>query len=48
MQVLPDPDEPLIHVYAEGETQEASRELEEELERTVADLIGQEEYAARS
>ena len=23
-QVLPDPDEPLVHVYAEGETTEAS------------------------
>jgi hypothetical protein len=32
-QVLPDPDEPLIHIYAEGETEEASEELEAELER---------------
>jgi mannose-1-phosphate guanylyltransferase/phosphomannomutase len=48
VQVLPDPDEPLVHVYAEGETQEVSRELEQELEHTVSELIGQEELAARS
>jgi mannose-1-phosphate guanylyltransferase / phosphomannomutase len=48
VQVLPDPDEPLIHVYAEGDSQDVSRELEEELERTVSELIGQEELAARS
>jgi mannose-1-phosphate guanylyltransferase/phosphomannomutase len=34
-QVLPDPDEPLIHLYAEGATVEAS----EELEREVRDLV---------
>jgi mannose-1-phosphate guanylyltransferase/phosphomannomutase len=43
VQVLPDPDEPLIHVYAEGETEELSRELERELEQSVAQLIGQQE-----
>ena len=30
-QVLPDPDEPLVHLYAEGETTEASEELEREV-----------------
>jgi len=48
VQVLPDPDEPLLHVYAEGETPEVSRELERELEESVAHLIGQEEIAVRS
>jgi mannose-1-phosphate guanylyltransferase/phosphomannomutase len=48
VQVLPDPDEPLIHVYAEGETEESSRELEQGLEDIVSGVIGQEEFAARS
>jgi mannose-1-phosphate guanylyltransferase/phosphomannomutase len=48
VQVLPDPDEPLLHVYAEGDTPEVSRELERELEESVAHLIGQEEIAVRS
>jgi len=42
-QVLPDPDEPLIHVYAEGETEETSAELEAEMRRLVEDVVlGQE------
>ncbi len=47
-QVLPDPDEPLIHVYAEGSTSESSRELEAELEAVVNDVLVEEEIAARS
>ena len=27
-QVLPDPDEPLVHIYAEGRSEEESQELE--------------------
>jgi mannose-1-phosphate guanylyltransferase/phosphomannomutase len=46
-QVLPDPDEPLIHIYAEGATEEASEELEEELRHLVADVIEREEIGAR-
>ena len=30
-QVLPDPDEPLVHVYAEGRTDAESQEMEAEL-----------------
>ena len=41
-QALPDPDEPLIHLYAEGETAEASEELAAEL-RTIVEEIGQGE-----
>jgi mannose-1-phosphate guanylyltransferase/phosphomannomutase len=41
VQVQPDPDEPLIHIYAEGETRDASRELEEECEELVTELIGE-------
>jgi mannose-1-phosphate guanylyltransferase/phosphomannomutase len=47
-QVLPDPDEPLIHLYAEGSTSESSRELEAELEAVVNDVLVEEEIAARS
>ena len=45
VQVQPDPDEPLIHIYAEGETVEVSRELEGEFQALVAELIGQEALA---
>src|SRR5207302_6816369 len=44
-QVLPDPDEPLIHLYAEGETSESSAELAREL-RSLVDEIEQGEAAA--
>ncbi len=48
MQVLPDPDEPLIHVYAEGATDEASLRLEEELRGIVAEVLEREEIGARA
>jgi mannose-1-phosphate guanylyltransferase / phosphomannomutase len=42
-EVLPDPDEPLIHIYAEGDTHEVSAELEAELHTLVEDVMqGQE------
>ena len=34
-QVLPDPDEPLVHMYAEGRDERASNELESELRHLV-------------
>jgi mannose-1-phosphate guanylyltransferase / phosphomannomutase len=37
-QALPDPDEPLIHLYAEGETIEASEELARELRTLVEEI----------
>jgi mannose-1-phosphate guanylyltransferase / phosphomannomutase len=40
-QVLPDPDEPIVHVYAEGDTEEASAELEEELRSLVEEVLQQ-------
>jgi mannose-1-phosphate guanylyltransferase/phosphomannomutase len=47
-QVLPDPDEPLLHLYAEGETVEVSEELAGEL-RTVVEQIEQgEQVTART
>jgi mannose-1-phosphate guanylyltransferase/phosphomannomutase len=35
---LPDPDEPVIHVYAEGETSEASHELADELTVLIEEI----------
>ena len=46
MQVLPDPDEPLIHIYAEGGTDEQSAELEEEMRSLVADVVEGQEIGA--
>jgi mannose-1-phosphate guanylyltransferase/phosphomannomutase len=37
-QALPDPDEPLIHLYAEGETSEVSEELARELRTLVEEI----------
>ncbi len=47
-QVLPDPDEPLLHLYAEGETVEASEELVDELRRMVDEIAQGEAAAART
>jgi mannose-1-phosphate guanylyltransferase/phosphomannomutase len=46
-QVLPDPDEPVIHVYAEGETSEASEELAAELSTLVEEIEQGNAAAAR-
>ena len=48
VQVLPDADEPLIHLYAEGDSSEASRALEEELRQLIVAVIGGEEIDAAS
>jgi len=46
-QVLPDPDEPLIHIYAEGSTPELTTELEEEFRDLVSGVLeGEEIHAA--
>jgi len=37
--VLPDPDEPLVHVYAEGRTSEEARELEQEFLALVEEVV---------
>jgi mannose-1-phosphate guanylyltransferase/phosphomannomutase len=45
-QVLPDPDEPLVHIYAEAETRDESAELEQELRQLVESIMhGQESPA---
>jgi mannose-1-phosphate guanylyltransferase/phosphomannomutase len=42
-QVLPDPDEPIVHVYAEGADDETSAELEQELRGLVEEVLQQGE-----
>ncbi|MGH3104792.1 MAG: sugar phosphate nucleotidyltransferase [Gaiellaceae bacterium] len=48
IQVLPDPDEPLVHLYAEGESEEASAELEAELRALVEEVMQGEGVPART
>ncbi|MGH3029257.1 MAG: hypothetical protein ACRDNE_00545, partial [Gaiellaceae bacterium] len=38
-QVLPDPDEPLVHVYAEGQTPEDGARLEGEFVGLVEEIV---------
>ena len=47
-QVLPDPDEPLVHLYAEGETPEASEELEREVRELVEEIMQGDTDATRT
>jgi mannose-1-phosphate guanylyltransferase/phosphomannomutase len=47
-QVLPDPDEPLLHLYAEGESVEASQELAAELGELVDQIVQGEAAVART
>jgi mannose-1-phosphate guanylyltransferase / phosphomannomutase len=45
-QVLPDPDEPVVHVYAEGRMEEDSASLLDELRSLVEEIVQQEEAMA--
>jgi mannose-1-phosphate guanylyltransferase / phosphomannomutase len=47
-QVLPDPDEPLLHLYGEGETRDMSEELAGRLRTLVEEIEQGEEAAART
>lgn len=47
-QVLPDPDEPLLHLYAEGTTREISEQLARELRGVVEEIEQGEAAAART
>ncbi len=47
-QVLPDADEPVLHLYAEGETREVSEELAAELRELVEQVEQGTEAAART
>jgi mannose-1-phosphate guanylyltransferase/phosphomannomutase len=48
MQVLPDPDEPVLHLYVEGDSEETSAELEAELRALVEEIMEGESAAART
>jgi mannose-1-phosphate guanylyltransferase/phosphomannomutase len=47
-QVLPDPDEPLIHLYAEGGSPDASEDLVAELRAVVEEIEQGEATPART
>jgi mannose-1-phosphate guanylyltransferase/phosphomannomutase len=47
-QVLPDPDEPVVHIYAEGKTEEDSQALEAELHELVEEIMQTDQTAATS
>jgi mannose-1-phosphate guanylyltransferase / phosphomannomutase len=44
-QVLPDPDEPLVHIYAEGKTAEDGASLESEFLGLVEEIVAWEDEA---
>jgi mannose-1-phosphate guanylyltransferase/phosphomannomutase len=48
VQVLPDPDEPLVHLYAEGETPELSDELAAEVSAAVEAIVQGDEVERRT
>jgi mannose-1-phosphate guanylyltransferase/phosphomannomutase len=45
-QILPDPDEPLMHIYAEGQTEDDSKALEAEFRGMVEEIMQTEGVAA--
>jgi mannose-1-phosphate guanylyltransferase / phosphomannomutase len=47
-QVLPDPDEPVLHLYAEAETREGSEQLVNELQGLIEDIAQGEGAVART
>jgi phosphomannomutase len=44
--VLPDPDEPFVHIYAEGRTLEESEALEQELHGLVEEIMQTDQATA--
>jgi mannose-1-phosphate guanylyltransferase/phosphomannomutase len=46
VQLLPDPDEPLLHIYAEGDTEDASAALEAELRALVEGIMQEQDSGA--
>ena len=47
-QILPDPDEPVVHVYAEGRDEETSAEIERELRELVEAVLQEGEEVRTS
>ena len=48
MQALPDPDEPVLHLYAEGHDHESTAALEAELRGLVEEILHADEAGARN
>ena len=48
VQALPDPDEPFVHVYAEGATEDLSEELADEVAAWVSAIVEGDELPART
>ena len=48
VQVLPDPDEPLVHVFAEGDTEATTDELVEEIAALVEGIVQGDVTEART
>ena len=48
MQVLPDPDEPLLHLYAEGRNEAETSDLERELRSLIEEIMEGDEAEART
>jgi len=46
VQVLPDPDEPVIHLYAEGRSEEESAALEAEMREQIEEIMAPKEQEA--
>jgi mannose-1-phosphate guanylyltransferase/phosphomannomutase len=46
VQVLPDPDEPVIHLYAEGRNEEESAALEAEMRDQIEEIMAPQEQEA--
>jgi mannose-1-phosphate guanylyltransferase/phosphomannomutase len=48
VQVLPDPDEPVIHLYSEGRSEAETEELADELEEEIAAIVQGDGLPART
>ena len=48
VQVLPDPDEPLVHLFAEGRTEDDTRELADELVEEIEAIVQGDGVPART
>ena len=48
VQVLPDPDEPVVHLYAEGNDEDESHGLAAELRGVVEEILETEESTVRA
>jgi mannose-1-phosphate guanylyltransferase / phosphomannomutase len=47
-QVIPDPDEPVFHIWAEGEDEEESERLEQKYREMLEEIVSTEPAAAQT